>query len=272
MTPKRIVAALRLENGRLENSWRGRTATAAARDCLSAGADEIMLLDDSGTTARIEGLIRTTAEIRRGERNAPLSVVGNLSTLEDVARVMKAGATRAVFGTAAVANPQLVREATDRFGPDAISVLIDVRLERRRGEATVDVGADGTVLLETDTTAGWYRVYVRGGNTATARDALAWAQECAGLNAGELIVRAIEPAGETPHYDLELVGRLSEVVDVPVLAAGPPAPAELIREALTLSGASGVVLLEAAAMPREDLRRLHDELEAGGVALTPSAQ
>lgn len=268
--PKRLAAALRLRRGRPADPAQDLDTATVVEACLEAGADEILLLEENTSAGQINPLIRATVDACRAAGSAPVAVLAPVVTLDEVTRLRRAGAERVVLGTSAVGNPELVRQAAERFGSAAVSVLIDVRLERRRGEATVDVGADGTVLLDTDMAGGWYRVYVRGGDTATARDALAWAQECVELGAGELILRAIDPAGETADYDLELIGRISEGVDVPVLAAGPAAPTDNVREVLTLTGAAGVALLDAATIPGGDLRALHDELRQGGVRLAQS--
>jgi len=265
MMPKRVIYGLRLKHGRPAETGRG--IPDMMRDAVAAGAEEIALLDQGHGLGDVDDLARATTQARRALGSMPLLVGGGVASIEDVSRLMRAGASRVLLGTAAVANPELVRQVADRFGSQCVSVLIEVRLERRRGEATVDLGSDGTLLVETDTTGGWYRVYVRGGNTATSRDAIAWAHEVVELGAGELVVAAIEPTGEALEYDLELIGRITESVQAAVVAAGPAEPIELIRKALTLSGASGVLLLDGTDADPGQLRRLHDELERTGITL-----
>lgn len=267
MTPKRLIAGIGVGRNAPTGTRAGGVAE-AARAAIAAGAEEIALLDEAFSLGEIGELVRATSEVARAVGPAPVSAGGGVASLEDVGRLLNAGASRVLLSTMAVVNPELVRQAAERFGSQAVSALIEVRLERRRGEAAVDVSSDGAMRLTGEEAAGWYRVYVRGGNTATSRNAIAWAQECVQLGAGEVVVRAIESAGEAARYDLELVGRMSEAVDVPVLVAGPSEPIETMKNALTLSGARGLLMLEATPEP---LTRLRSELERSGIVFARSA-
>ena len=142
---------------------------------------------------------------------------------------------------------------------------MEVRLERRRGEETVDVAGDRTLLLDTETTGGWYRVYVRGGTTATARDAISWALQCADMGVAEMMVTSIDPSGEATKYDLELIGRISESVPARVLAAGPTPTREALLKLFTLAGGAGIVVLDAALRAPDELAVLRRDMDTAGV-------
>lgn len=266
MRAVRIDAALRIDRGRIVGADGGvdpRDALELVDSLVGAGATGITLLDDTHGAGDMEGALALVRRIRSDRPTLRIAAGGGVGGLEDVGRLLQSGADRAVVGTAAIVNPELLRQAAQRFGRDTITVGMDIRLERRRGEETVDVGGDRNLLLETETTAGWYRVYVRGGSTATSRDAISWAAQCADMGIGELIVTSIDPSGEARHYDLELVGRIHEAAAADVLAAGPLPDARTVTHLLKLAGGSGIVLLDAAhrsATEIGELRRVVDEL------------
>lgn len=266
----RIVAGVRVQRGRLL-SRRGEASKGEALRVVdelgAAGASEIALMDHSQVAAELEETLALIRQLRRSRPSLSISAGGGVGGLDDVGRLLHAGANRAIVGAAAVGNPELLRQAIQRFGPGTVVASMEVRLERRRGEETVDVAGDRALLLDTETTGGWYRVYVRGGSTATSRDAISWAAECAEMGIGELMVTSIDPSGEASHYDLELIGRITESSAAAVLAAGPTPNPETAVRLFTLAGGAGLVLLDAALRPTEDLARLRQELGASGVPL-----
>ncbi len=271
MKTARIVAALRVERGhvqtRLRDGHHEPDPIALVDDLLAAGATEIAIIETAQTIGDLEEVLALVRRLRRQRPTIRLAAGGGVGGLDDVGRLLQAGADRAIVGTAAIVNPEMLRQATQRFGADAILGSVEVRLERRRGEETVDVSGDRALLLDTETTGGWYRVYVRGGTTATARDAISWASQCADMGVAELMVTSIDPAGEISGYDLELIGRISESVPARVLAAGPTPSRETLLKLFTLAGGAGIVVLDAALRSPEELAVLRREIEAAGVAL-----
>lgn len=270
MKTARMLAALRVQGGRVLSRYAdGREAdpVALVDELLAAGATEIAVIDmaqNAGDAEELQALVR---RLRRARASIRIAAGGGIGGLDDVGRLLQAGADRAIVGTAAIVNPELLRQATQRFGAEAILSSMEVRLERRRGEETVDVAGDRTLLLDTETTGGWYRVYVRGGTTATARDAISWAAQCADMGVVEMMVTSIDPSGEASRYDLELIGRISESVPARVLAAGPTPAHETLRKLFTLAGGSGIVVLDAALRAPEELAGLRRDIEGAGLAL-----
>ncbi len=160
------------------------------------GADEIVYLD---INASAEGrdtlidLVRRTAE----ELFIPLTVGGGVRAVEDMRRILMAGADKVSVNSAAVATPDLLTEAAYRFGAQCVVVSIDVR---REGDA--------------------WRVYTHGGRTRTELDALDWAAECAERGAGEILLTSIDRDGTRSGYDTELTRAVAARVSVPVIASG----------------------------------------------------
>jgi cyclase len=268
MKAAQLLAGVRVSGGRLVPR-RGEDHDADALrlvdELTAAGATGIALMDQSQGPAELDETLALLHRLRRERPDLVVSAGGGVAGLEDVGRLLQAGANRAIIGAAALGNPELLHQAVQRFGADGVAASMEVRLERRRGEETIDLGGDRTLLVDTETTGGWYRVYVRGGSTATTRDAISWATECAGMGVGELVVASIDPSGEASHYDLELIGRITEATATPVFAAGPMPSAETAIRLFTLAGGAGVVLLDAAMRAPADLSRLRDDVGAAGV-------
>jgi cyclase len=166
------------------------------------GADEIVFLD---VTASVVGRETTYDVVRRTAEQVfiPLTVGGGVRAVEDVDRLLRAGADRAAVSTAAVARPALVREIADRFGSQVLTVSVDAR--RCRGATATPSG---------------FEVTTHGGRIGTGLDAVAWAAEVAQLGAGEILLNSIDADGTQVGYDLELVGAVRSVVGVPVVASG----------------------------------------------------
>ena len=274
MRPARLLAALRIQRGRVLSRYsdgREPDVVRLADDLLAAGATEIAVIELAQHTGDLEDTLSLVRRLRRHRPDMRLAAGGGIGGLDDVGRILQAGADRVIIGSAAIVNPELLRQSIQRFGSDAILASMEVRLERRRGEETVDVGGDRALLLDTETTGGWYRVYVRGGTTATARDAISWAGQCAEMGVTELMVTSIDPSGEASHYDLELIGRISETVPSRVLAAGPMPVRDTMLRLFTLAGGSGIVVLDAALRVPDELAGLRRDLEKAGVPLDAAA-
>lgn len=160
------------------------------------GADEIVYLDINASAegrATLIDLVRRTAE----ELFIPLTVGGGVRTVEDIRRILMAGADKVSVNSATVARPDLLTEAADRFGAQCVVASIDVR---RESDA--------------------WRVYTHGGRTRTELDALDWAAECAERGAGEILLTSIDRDGTRLGYDTELTRAVAARVSVPVIASG----------------------------------------------------
>ena len=207
MLAKRIVPCLDVDKGRVVKGVRfvdirdaGDPVELAAR-YDAEGADEIVFLD---ITASSEGrdIIFEVATRTAESVFIPLTVGGGVRAVEDVRRLLSAGADKVAINTAAVQEPSLIRAAADTFGSQAIVAAIDAR---RREVACGDVS---------------WEVFVNGGRTPTGLDAVRWARMVTELGAGEILLTSMDRDGTTDGYDLELTRAVSDAVGVPVIASG----------------------------------------------------
>lgn len=227
MLRKRVIVCLDVENGRVVKG----TSFVGLRDMgdpvelaeryQADGADEIVFLDISASSEgrrTLLDVVRRTAE----RLFIPLTVGGGIHEVADVDAALRAGADKVGVNTAAVERPELLTEAAERFGRQCVVVSVDARAEERGGERG-------------------YRVYTRGGQSATELDAVAWAAEAADRGAGEILITSIDQDGRRNGYDLDLTGRIARAVDVPVIASGGAGSAIHLRDAFLLGGADAAL-------------------------------
>jgi cyclase len=172
------------------------------------GADELVFLDITAShedRAIMLDVVRRTAE----GIYMPLTVGGGIRSIDDVRRLLRAGADKVSLNTAALARPDVIREAAQRFGSQCIVVAIDAR---REGD-------------------GW-GVYTHGGRRPAGRDAVRWACEAVTLGAGEILLTSMDRDGTKDGYDLELTRAVSDAVSVPVIASGGAGSLEHFHDAL----------------------------------------
>jgi imidazole glycerol-phosphate synthase subunit HisF len=245
MLRKRVIVCLDLKHGRVvedvrfEGSRDVGDPVELAEYYANEGADEIVLLD---VAASAEGrralfdIVRRTAE----RLFVPLTVGGGFHEVADIGLALRAGADKVSINSAAVQKPELIREASQRFGSTCIIASIDARLERRQIE--IAARPDGAQIGPIDESApGWFRVFTHAGQTATELDAITWARQCAHLGAGEILITSIDQDGARAGYDLELTARIVEAVSVPVIASGGAGSAEHMRDVFLLAGAQAAL-------------------------------
>jgi imidazole glycerol-phosphate synthase subunit HisF len=168
----------------------------------SQGADELVFLDITASSADREttyDVVRRTAE----QVFIPLTVGGGVREVDDIDRLLRAGADKVGVNTAALARPDLLREAADRFGSQCVVISIDAR--RCRNGASTE--------------SGW-EVTTHGGRRSTGTDAIEWAVRAAALGAGEILLTSMDADGTHDGYDLPLIAAVRERVAVPVIASG----------------------------------------------------
>ncbi len=212
---KRVIPCLDVHAGRVVKGVRfvdlrdaGDPAELAAR-YDEEGADEIVFLDISASAEErktsLDAVTRTAETVF-----VPLTVGGGVRDVDNVRELLRAGADKVAINTAAVRRPELVREAADTFGDQAIVVAIDAR---RTGDAS-------------------WEVFVYGGRAPTGIDAVAWAEKVCELGAGELLVTSMDRDGTTDGYDLELTSAIGRAVPVPVIASGGAGEPEDLADAV----------------------------------------
>lgn len=187
------------------------------------GADELAMLDIAATLenrkTRLEWVRKVSAVI-----SIPLTVGGGISSIEDIEMVLGAGASKVSMNSAAVKNPGLIREASEKFGSDKITVAIDAK----RNEAM----------------ASGFELVVSGGTLPIAKDAVAWAKTCQEMGAGVILPTSMDGDGTKAGYDIPFTRAISSAVTLPVVASGGAGKLEDFYEAVVEGGAC--VLLAAS--------------------------
>ena len=222
---KRIIPCLDVTGGRVvkgvnfvELRDAGDPVEIAAR-YNEQGADELTFLDITATSDA-RGLILPIIEAVASQVFIPLTVGGGVRAVDDVRRLLNAGADKVSFNSAAVADPELIRRASDKYGAQCIVVAIDAKAR-----------ADGT---------GW-DVYTHGGRKNTGLDAVAWACRMAELGAGEILLTSMDRDGTKSGFDLALTRAVSDAVPVPVIASGGVGSLDDLADGITLGGADAVL-------------------------------
>jgi cyclase len=189
------------------------------------GADELTFLDITATSDGRD-LILPIIEAVASQVFIPLTVGGGVRTVDDVRRLLNAGADKVSFNSAAVANPQVIADASARYGAQCIVVAIDAK---RRGEADAQVRGPG------------WDVFTHGGRRNTGLDAVGWARRMAELGAGEILLTSMDRDGTKIGFDLALTRAVSDAVPVPVIASGGVGALEHLSEGIRIGGADAVL-------------------------------
>ena len=231
MLAKRIIPCLDVTGGRVvkgvnfvELRDAGDPVEIAAR-YNEQGADELTFLDITATSDDRD-LILPIIEAVASQVFIPLTVGGGVRTVEDVRRLLNAGADKVSFNSAAVANPQVIRDASAKYGAQCIVVAIDAR--RRTGDDAAQRGE------------GW-DVHTHGGRRNTGIDAVAWATRMAALGAGEILLTSMDRDGTRIGFDLALTRAVADAVPVPVIASGGVGSLEHLSEGIRIGGADAVL-------------------------------
>jgi cyclase len=225
MLSRRIIPCLDVNAGRVVKGVKFQQLrdagdpVACARAYDAQGADELIFLDITASSDErkiMHDVVAATAE----QCFMPLTVGGGLRTLADIETMLKAGADKVSLNTAAIKNPQLIADASNRFGAQCIVLAIDAKRE-----------PDGKS----------WRVYTHGGRHPTELDAVAWARRAVELGAGEILLTSMDRDGTGDGYDIELTGAVSDAVTVPVIASGGAGTLAHLADVLDRGHASAVL-------------------------------
>jgi len=228
MLAKRIIPCLDVTAGRVVkgvNFVQLRDAgdpVEIARRYDGEGADELTFLDITASSDARDILLHMIEAVAECVF-IPLTVGGGVRKVDDVRRLLNAGADKISINTAAVQNPQLVADASGRFGAQCIVVAIDAR--RRVAD---------------DPAQGW-EVFTHGGRTATGIDAIEWARRVTELGAGEILLTSMDRDGTKVGFDLELTRAVSDAVSVPVIASGGVGSLQHLADGITIGRADAVL-------------------------------
>jgi cyclase len=235
---KRIIPCLDVTGGRVVKGVNfvalrdaGDPVEIAAR-YNEQGADELTFLDITATSDGRD-LILHIIEAVASQVFIPLTVGGGVRTVEDVRRLLNAGADKTSFNSAAIANPQVIREASGKYGAQCIVVAIDAK--RRTEVEARRLTADGLEIGP-----GW-DVYSHGGRHNTGRDAVTWARQMTEFGAGEILLTSMDRDGTKSGFDLTLTRTVSDAVNVPVIASGGVGTLDHLADGIVLGGADAVL-------------------------------
>ena len=249
MLAKRIIPCLDVKDGRVVKGTHFVDLRDAGDPVENAkaydeqAADEITFLDITASYEKRDILIdivRRTAE----EIFIPLTVGGGVRRLEDIRRLLKAGADKVSVNTAAVKNPSFVEKASKRFGSQCIVVAIDAK---RKGES--------------------WEVYTHGGRIPTGIDAVDWAKKMEAMGAGEILLTSMDRDGTKDGYDIELTRTISEGVSIPVIASGGVGNLEHLYEGLVLGKASAVLAASIFHYREYSISQVKSYLKERGVTV-----
>ena len=238
MLAKRILPCLDVTGGRVVKGVNfvalrdaGDPVEIAAR-YNEQGADELTFLDITATSDN-RGLILHMIEAVASQVFIPLTVGGGVRTVDDVRRLLNAGADKTSFNSAAIANPQVIEDASAKYGAQCIVVAIDAK---RRSEADAKrVNANGR-----EAGPGW-DVFSHGGRKNTGLDAVQWAIEMTQRGAGEILLTSMDRDGTKSGFDLALTRVISDAVSVPVIASGGVGTLDDLVNGIKIGGADAVL-------------------------------
>lgn len=255
MLAKRIIPCLDVTGGRVvkgvnfvELRDAGDPVEIAAR-YNEQGADELTFLDITATSDERD-LILPIIEAVASQVFIPLTVGGGVRSVADVRRLLNAGADKTSFNSAAISNPDVISDASARYGAQCIVVAIDAK--RRQG-------ADATARGE-----GW-DVYSYGGRKNTGLDAVAWAIEMTRRGAGEILLTSMDRDGTRSGFDLALTRAVSDAVEVPVIASGGVGTLDHLADGVTIGGADAVLAASIFHYGEFTVRQAKEHLQSRGI-------
>ena len=238
MLAKRIIPCLDVTGGRVVKGVgfvdlrdAGDPVEIAAR-YNEQGADELTLLDITATSDARDIMLHIVEAVA-SQVFIPLTVGGGVRSVGDVRRLLNAGADKTSFNSAAIANPQLIEDASAKYGAQCIVVAIDAKRRTRQEEDRMTL--DGRPFGP-----GW-DVYSHGGRRNTGLDAVFWAQMMAARGAGEILITSMDRDGTKSGFDLELTRAVSDAVEVPIIASGGVGTLEHLADGVQLGKADAVL-------------------------------
>jgi imidazole glycerol-phosphate synthase subunit HisF len=223
MLAKRIIPCLDVDKGRVvkgvkfQNLRDAGDPVEVAKGYEEQSADELVFLDITASAEERKIMIEVVQRVAETVF-IPFTVGGGVSSLEDIRRLLSAGADKVSINTAAVKNPQLIYESAKRFGSQCIVVAIDAKRSER----------------------GW-EVYIHGGRTPTGLDAVEWAKRVESLGAGEILLTSMDADGTKKGYDIELCRAVASAVSIPVIASGGAGTMEHFYEVFTQTNADAAL-------------------------------
>lgn len=253
MLTKRIIPCLDVKDGRVVKGI-SFTQLRDAGDPVELaefyyreGADELVFLDITATPEGRDTMVSVVERIAE-KVFMPLTVGGGLRNIQDIRKMLNAGADKVSINSAAVLDPQLIRQGAEKFGSQCIVVAIDAKR------------VPGSFPLR-------WEVYISSGQKPTGLDALAWARKVVELGSGEILLTSMDADGHRAGYDLELTRAISEAVSVPVIASGGAGSPEDLCQALIAGKADAVLAASIFHYAKFSVRKTKEYLAARGIPI-----
>ncbi len=250
MLAKRIIPCLDVDNGRVVKGVKfvelreaGDPVEIARRYDLE-GADELTFLDITASSDNRETMVHVVEQVA-GEVFIPLTVGGGIRTLEDIRRMLNAGADKVSINTAAVFNPEFVREAAEKFGSQCIVVAIDAK-------------------KVSDEPKRW-EIFTHGGRKPTGLDAVEWAKKMVEYGAGEILLTSMDRDGTRVGFDLEVTRAISEAVTVPVIASGGVGNLQHLADGIIDGKADAVLAASIFHFAEYTIRQAKEHMASRGI-------
>jgi imidazole glycerol-phosphate synthase subunit HisF len=221
MLKKRIIPCLDIQNGRtvkginFEGIRDAGDPIELAKRYVSEGADELVFLDITATIERRESLLELISSVAKAI-DIPFTVGGGIHSVEDVRKIIGAGADKISINSAAVRRPALIREIAAEFGSQCVVLAMDVKKVDSK-----------------------WKVFVKGGREETAWEALSWAKEAVEMGAGEILLTSMNNDGTKEGFALDITQEIAQTVHVPVIASGGAGGAQDFAELFTRTSATG---------------------------------
>lgn len=250
MLKKRIIVCLDVKDGRTTKGVRFKgnvevgDPVEMAGDYYRQGVDELVFYDITASAEKRGIMLDVVSRVAR-EIFIPFSVGGGIASLEDMRKVILAGAEKVSVNSQAVKNPDIIREGARHFGNQCIVLGMDA--------ARDPVMPSG------------YRIFINGGRTSTDLDALEWARRAVELGAGEIVVNSIDADGTKDGYEIPLMRLLSGSVGVPVVASGGAGKTEHIRQVLSEGQADAALIASMVHIQGYTVDGIKRELDRGGI-------
>jgi cyclase len=257
MLKTRIIPCLDVKDGRVVKGVNfvdlidAGDPVQAATAYDAAGADELCFLDITATHENRDNIFHVVEQT--AERCfMPLTVGGGVRTVEDIGRLLNAGADKVSINTAAVKNPQFVKEAAEKFGAQCIVVAIDAKRVSEQGEAPR------------------WEIFTHGGRTRTGIDAIQFARQVTELGAGEILLTSMDRDGTKSGFDLALTRAVSDAVTIPVIASGGVGNLDHLVEGITEGHASAVLAASIFHFGTYSISEAKRHMAEAGIAIRPA--
>jgi cyclase len=248
MLARRIIPCLDVKNGRVVKGKNFKDIqdvddpARLGKYYSDYGADELVFYDITASNEERKTSLEFVKKVAH-EINIPFSVGGGVSTIDDFKFILRSGADKVSVNSSAVKNPNLIKEAAERFGNQCVVLSIDAKKNEE----------------------GSWSVYVKGGREKTTLDAVQWAVKGVELGAGEIVVNSIDEDGMKNGYDLELLKKITDAVNVPVIASGGAGKMEHFLEAVKYADADGILAASVFHFGEIKINDLKRYLKENGV-------